>query len=211
MRWLENFAHVDSCDYLCTLCIIQTPRTTPSKPFEGEKESMRDELLESKEEQYEFGSAETISRGEIMKDLGQSLLKPIKTSDYLPEPRQANMVSAADQRAAQLSQLAKRSDLRGLEEAIAETGTPSLKTLQEDRSEGVKLEHMTSVEEGKLLDHPEKAHDELSPKLKRADTPPDPRRALMRDVRAAEWGALTVAEKDIVIVFTAMCKVRLGW
>jgi hypothetical protein len=187
---------------------MQTPRTTPSKPFDSEKESTRDTFSVSKQEQYDFGSAGTISRSEFMKDLSQSLLKPIKTSSYLPDSMQENMVSAADQRAAQLSQLAERSDLRGLEEAIAESGTPSLKTLREDRSEGAKLEHMTSVEEGKLLDHPEKALDELSPKLKRADTPPDPRRALMRDVRAAEWGALTVAERDIVIVFTAMCKVH---
>lgn len=44
-------------------------------------------------------------------------------------------------------------------------------------------------------------------KLARQDTPPDPRRALMRDRRAAAWRSLTPVERDALIVLTAMCKV----
>lgn len=43
--------------------------------------------------------------------------------------------------------------------------------------------------------------------LTRQETPPDPRRALMRDRRAAAWRLLTTVEKDAVIVLSAMCKV----
>jgi hypothetical protein len=43
-------------------------------------------------------------------------------------------------------------------------------------------------------------------KLQRQDTPPDPRRALMRDRRAAAWKLLTPVERDALIVLTAMCK-----
>ncbi len=43
-------------------------------------------------------------------------------------------------------------------------------------------------------------------KLLRVDTPPDPRRALMKERRAAEWRRLTVPERDAIIVINAMCK-----
>jgi hypothetical protein len=43
-------------------------------------------------------------------------------------------------------------------------------------------------------------------KLLRVDTPPDPRRALMKERRAAEWRRLTVPERDAIIVMNAMCK-----
>ncbi|KAL4515001.1 hypothetical protein Ndes2526B_g03682 [Nannochloris sp. 'desiccata'] len=45
-----------------------------------------------------------------------------------------------------------------------------------------------------------------SEKLLRVDTPPDPRRALMKERRAAEWRRLTVPERDAIIVIHAMCK-----
>lgn len=43
--------------------------------------------------------------------------------------------------------------------------------------------------------------------LGRKETPPDPRRALMRERRAAEWDKMSVPERDAVIVLNAMCKV----
>ena len=42
------------------------------------------------------------------------------------------------------------------------------------------------------------------------ETPPDPRRAIMRDRRAAAWRLLTVVERDAVIVLGAMCKVGVS-
>jgi len=45
-----------------------------------------------------------------------------------------------------------------------------------------------------------------SGKVLRVDTPPDPRRALMKERRAAEWRRLTVPERDAIIVIHAMCK-----
>lgn len=164
---------------------------------------------------------------------------------------QTNAQAMAEQRAAQLSQLAERSDLRGLERAIAmndgasAASGSSLKALKEDRMEedGERM----LVEEGRLLDGPAAgpphegtgggggaaegrdsqnaagvadvvpgsvmtAAAALNPgqprsRLMRVDTPPDPRRALMKDsLRLPElWKALSIVEKDVVIVFSAMC------
>ena len=164
---------------------------------------------------------------------------------------QTNAQTMAEQRAAQLSQLAERSDLRGLERAItmndgaSGAAGSSLKALSEDRAEegGERM----LVEEGRLLDGDLAAgaggeaasisvdvdlasgrestsdtrgnldaakhaagpsHQQPHGHVMRVDTPPDPRRALMKDsLRLPElWKALSVVEKDVVIVFNAMCK-----
>lgn len=120
-----------------------------------------------------------------------------------------NILVAADQRAAQLSQMAERSDLKGLEVAMTETPGSALKVLDE-KSIALKHDSNDLIEERSLSDGIPKVANETpssAKKLARTETPPDPRRALMRDARAPEWRALTVTERDIVIVFSAMCKV----
>ena len=140
-----------------------------------------------------------------------------------------NVITAADQRAAQLSQLAERSDVRGLEEAFTSerVTSPGLKALNELEAEtSMEQEFSSQVEERRLLDTPSASakavvgvsptetpidhhhhrHAGDTPTLRRVDTPPDPRRALMKDARAPEWKVLTVTERDIVIVFGALCK-----
>ncbi len=194
--------------------------------------------------------------------LNLPLLK-LATQRSMDLPEQANAQTMAEQRAAQLSQLAERSDLRGLERALAMSdgasaaAGSSLKALNEDRVEegGERM----LVEEGRLLDggpaagppsregtgnggdamegadirHAAGESDVVSgsamaamdamaamavaaapdqgqagTRVLRVDTPPDPRRALMKDsLRLPElWKALSVVEKDVVIVFSAMCK-----
>ena len=41
-----------------------------------------------------------------------------------------------------------------------------------------------------------------------AATPRDVRRVLMRERRAAAWRHLNVLERDVIIVFSALCKVQ---
>ena len=114
-------------------------------------------------------------------------------------------VTVADKRAAKLSQLAEQSDIRGLEEALTSSIPSPIKPLR-----SLKVE-TSSIEEQRVL---LKEHAKIDqspgpsgmPSLRRVDTPPDPRRALMRDIRASEWKALTTPEKDFVIVLSAMCK-----
>ena len=186
--------------------------------------------------------------------LNLPLLK-LSTQRSMDLVEHTNAQAMAEQRAAQLSQLAERSDLRGLERAItmndgasAATGR-SLKALREDQVEegGERM----LVEEGRLLDggpaagprHGQGAEGEgggaaegedgrntaseadvvsgfgmtatappsqgqTRSRVPRVDTPPDPRRALMKDsLRLPElWKALSIVEKDVVIVFSAMCK-----
>ncbi len=43
-----------------------------------------------------------------------------------------------------------------------------------------------------------------------AATPRDVRRVVMRERRAAAWRNLHVLERDVIIVFSALCKVRRG-
>ncbi len=199
---------------------------------------------------------------------------------------QSNAQAMAEQRAAQLSQLAERSDLRGLERALTMNdahgaggaGGSHLKPLSEDREEP--LGERMLVEEGRLLDGggggaggegegegggeggggmagatqasgsaamaptagngtetataattaPATTYTTITTTtittttsatandnsrttpppvlLHRVDTPPDPRRALMKDsLRLPElWKSLSTVEKDVVIVFSAMCK-----
>lgn len=50
-------------------------------------------------------------------------------------------------------------------------------------------------------------HGSNSTPIERVDTPPDPRRALMRERRAAEWQKMTIPERDAVIVISAMCRI----
>ena len=45
---------------------------------------------------------------------------------------------------------------------------------------------------------------------KHAATPRDVRRVMMRERRAAAWRHLNVLERDVIIVFSALCKV-LQW
>lgn len=175
---------------------------------------------------------------------------------------QTNTQAAAEQRAAQLSQLAERSDLRGLERALTMNdnhgmggaGGVSLKPLSEEReevvgermlveerrlldggsavggSESAVIEShgvsppalVDSIEVGSVVDRelgtsvnasltastmPSPLSTTTTP-IPRVDTPPDPRRALMKDsLRLPElWKALSTVEKDVVIVLSAMCK-----
>lgn len=144
----------------------------------------------------------------MIQDMKDTTLKPIKTLS-VPEVPIENIVTAVDQRAAQLSQLAEQSDLRGLEEALA-TPSPAPKLKSLDEKATIRFNKHVDIpgDQNNLTDEPDKAHAEGAPSsLKRVDTPPDPRRALVRDFRAPEWQALTVTEKDIVIVMMAMCKV----
>ncbi len=153
---------------------------------------------------------------EICDDTSSRLhdLPSLKISHQRSSDLEVNLVTAADQRAAQLSQLAERSDVRGLEEAMTERiSSPGLKTLSETNEASSTSHEFISVEEGKLMDQPEKSmempaeEDTISTpfRLRRVETPPDPRRALMKDSRAPEWKVLSVTERDIVIVFNAMC------
>ncbi|KAL4853786.1 Brefeldin A-inhibited guanine nucleotide-exchange protein 3 [Chlorella vulgaris] len=82
----------------------------------------------------------------------------------------------ADARTAQLASLAEQSDLRGLERA--------LDSLPQADPSGALSRRL----------------------LARQETPPDPRRALMRDRRASTWRMLTPVERDALIVLTAMSK-----
>jgi hypothetical protein len=86
-----------------------------------------------------------------------------------------------DVRTAQLASLAETGDLAGLEKALGAAAAVA----------------------GAAA-----AREAASERLQRADTPPDPRRALMKEVRAAEWRRLTVPERDAALVINAMCKVR---
>jgi len=109
-----------------------------------------------------------------------------------------------DARTAQLASLAEQADLSGLEKALDAlplheiTGTvPGL------TPPGFNTTELTAAAVNDV--HKEIREGPRSP-LRRADTPPDPRRALMRERRAAEWKQLSMPERDAVIVITAMCK-----
>lgn len=122
-----------------------------------------------------------------------------------------------DTRTAQLASLAEQADLRALEKAMvaeptqvattsASAGSASgVAALGASSSGGVRIPsltppHVTPRGEGATEGH-------RSP-LRRVETPPDPRRALMKERRVAEWRRLTVPERDAIIVINAMCKVR---
>ena len=89
-----------------------------------------------------------------------------------------------DARTAQLASMAEQADLRGLERA---------------------LDSLPSAPDAPGGDGP-RAGD--AARLARQDTPPDPRRAIMRNRRARAWKLLTVCERDAVVVLSAMCKAR---
>eukprot|EP00889_Picochlorum_renovo_P005376 jgi/Picre1/32406/NNA_007752.t1 len=114
-------------------------------------------------------------------------------------------VTIADKRAAKLSQLAEQSDIRGLEEALTSSIPSPIKPLKslQVKTSSKEEQHLLLKERDKIDQTPGSSE---MPSLRRVDTPPDPRRALMRDLRASEWKALTTPEKDFVIVLSAMCK-----
>lgn len=88
------------------------------------------------------------------------------------------VVGADDEaRAARLATLAENADIQGLEKALDADQMKSVLTVEE-----------------------------ASGTISRQDTPPDPRRALMRDVRVATWRLLTVTERDALLVLTSMSK-----
>jgi hypothetical protein len=104
-----------------------------------------------------------------------------------------------------LSQLAEQSDIRGLEEALTSSIPSPIKPLKslQVKTSSKEEQHLLLKERDKIDQTPGSSE---MPSLRRVDTPPDPRRALMRDLRASEWKALTTPEKDFVIVLSAMCK-----
>ncbi|KAI8114546.1 hypothetical protein M9434_002668 [Picochlorum sp. BPE23] len=113
-------------------------------------------------------------------------------------------VTIADKRAAKLSQLAEQSDIRGLEEALTSSIPSPIKPLKNLQVKTSSKEEQHLLKEREKIDRTPGSSE--MPSLRRVDTPPDPRRALMRDLRASEWKALTTPEKDFVIVLSAMCK-----
>ena len=54
------------------------------------------------------------------------------------------------------------------------------------------------------------ASKQRTPRRTSSEREVDVRRVMMREKRAAAWRALHPAEKDVLTVFTAVCKVRLG-
>jgi hypothetical protein len=92
-----------------------------------------------------------------------------------------------DVRTAQLASMAESADVAALEKALG--AAPLL------------------PDGGALPAAAAAAREAAARRLRRADTPPDPRRALMREVRAEEWRRLSVAERDAVLVLSAMAKV----
>ena len=118
-----------------------------------------------------------------------------------------------DTRTAQLATLAEQADLRALEKAMVaepaqEQGVVvpggSVGSAFSNASRGVPFTTTPRMGEP-ISDRSGGGH--RSP-LRRVETPPDPRRALMKERRAAEWRRLTVPERDAIIVINAMCKVR---
>lgn len=209
---------------------IHTPfREKPLQVWESSHQACpnNDESMQPDEETEAGNNDEKINRDKSLQDAFDEIcddtdarlhdLPSLKLTHQRSSDLEMNIVTAADQRAAQLSQLAERSDVRGLEEAMTErASSPGLKALSEIKEESCKDQGFISIEEGRLMDQPDKSMDmpreggNVSPhtpyRLRRVETPPDPRRALMKDSRAPEWKVLTVAERDIVIVFSAMCK-----
>lgn len=98
---------------------------------------------------------------------------------------------------AQSLSTALQADLRGLERAFDQTLPPPPPG---GRGEG----------RGSSSGAGEVRSSSGSTGLARQETPPDPRRALMRDRRREAWKRLTVVERDAVIVLSAMCKVGAG-
>ena len=182
----------------------------------GKRESL--ERMESGQDDVDERKEQHLQQAfdEICDDTSTRLLDlpALKLTHQRSSELEINIVTAAEQRAAQLSQLAERSDVRGLEEAMtARNSSPGLKTLSETNDESSKAHEFISIEEGKLMDQPEKSMEMPAEedsagtpyRLRRVETPPDPRRALMKDSRAPEWKILSVTERDIVIIFSAMC------
>ena len=67
----------------------------------------------------------------------------------------------------------------------------------------------------KALDHMEVGLEQDTSASERepqfAATPRDVRRVMMRERRAAAWRHLNVLERDVIIVFSALCKVRIRY
>ena len=141
-----------------------------------------------------------------------------------------------DRRTAHLASLAERADLKGLERAldavsvqennmhngshVLASAVPQSYALSQNSSQPVPdaaangsrspvnstAPRLEQQHDWGHRDRPAGLSETSSSPIHRVDTPPDPRRVLMKERRAAEWRKLTIPERDAIIVLSAMCR-----